>query len=401
MLSCSDSKPSRLLVGFSDDFNTSAIDLNREIQINVYAEFDNGTKENVTKDMIWNSSDTTVATVVDGLVITNSKSGSVEISYKTEGSLSDGQSYFSKTYKVSVKELLLIGIELSENTLILYEGDLHSLYAKGVFEDKTTSNISYQDITNDCNWISENSEISSVNSITNKGLVTAISKGVTSITASNLDINASASVEVKEVFYTQIEIRPSKTIFNVQQTILLEASALTSSGQKVVLELDEVEWSSEDSAVVSVTKNIATANKIGESIITVTLKSNTSLTDTTTLRVDKDEYVRLLKNGIEVDFPFAQSSEYTTLPDDLDTFTLRAVGKDFQVSNLIVKDFNLTIIDSNEAYFDTLSEGEILSEDVNLTYTLVHSATQKELHYFYTIDDLFSNSFSQKYKELD
>ena len=400
-LSCSDSKPERLLVEFSDDFNTSTIDLNREIQINVYAEFDDASKENVTKDMIWSSSDTAIATVDDGLLRTNTKSGSVEISYRTESSSNDTQDYFIKKYKLSVKELQLIKIELSENGLVLYKGDTHTLQAQGVFEDNITSNISYQDITNDCEWVSANDDISSVNNIANKGLVTAISIGSTTITASNLKLNASASIDVKEVVYTQLEIYTSKTTFNVQQTILLKASALTSSGQKVVLGLDEVEWSSKDSQVVSVEEDRATAKKTGETIITATLKSNTSLTDTITLSVDKDEYVRLFKNGTEVEFPFAQSSEYTTLPVDLDSFTLRAVGKDFAVSNLIVKDFNLTIIDSSDAYFDSLSEGEILSEDVNLTYTLIHSLNQKELHYFYSIDDLFSNNFSQKYKELD
>ena len=399
--SCSDSKPEKLFIGFRDDFNATSIDLNRELQITVYAEFDDATQESVTDEMLWSSSDTTIATVSNGLVATTSKSGSVQISYKTKDIAKGDIAYFEKTYNVNVKALELLKIELSESSIVLYEGGTHLLHATGTFEDNSSSEISYQDITNDCSWVSADSNISSVDTLLNKGLVTARNIGITTITASNLGQSASSIVEVKEIEYTKIEIDTNETIFNVEQSITLEASAFTNDGKKVYLDAEELEWSSSDDEIVSVTGNRAIAKKAGEVTIKALYKEDITLSDTISLEVDKEEYVRIFKNGIEVEFPFAQSSEYTTLPVLLDTFTLRAVGKDFHVQNLLVKDFNITIIDSNEAYFDGVSNGETIYEDVNLTYTLVHSATQKELHYYYTIDDTFSNSFSQKYKELD
>ena len=392
-ISCSDSKPQKLLVGFSDDLNSTTVDLSRKLQIRVYADFDDTSKEEITNTLIWSSSDKTVATVELGLV-TTLKIGNVDISYKG-GEESDT---LQKTYTLKVKELELLDISLSSSSLVLNEGETHQLQVLGTFIDNETSELFYQDITEDCRWESKDTKVLSVNT---KGYLTAISKGFTSVNATSFTKNASVDVEVKDIKYTSIELNASKTKFNVEQSISLYAVASSSEGQTILLDSSELEWSSSDNDVVSLDESVATAKKLGEVTITAILKNDRTLQNTFLLSVEKENYLRLFKNGVEVEFPFAQSSEVTILENELDSFTLRAVGQSFTLNTLVVKDFKGNIINSSEASFSGINEGEIVAEDSNVSYKLLQTTQKKELEYSYSTDDVFSNSFSQKYKEID
>ena len=397
-VSCSDTKPERLFVNFSDDLNSTTIGLNRKLQIHVYANYDDASQDDVTSIMSWSSSDTTVASVKDGLVSSTSKVAQVEISYKTE---SQGSSSFEQKYNLNVKALELLKIELSQSSLTLYEDEEYQLNAKGLFEDNETSETFYQDITNDCEWESLDGSLIGVNNSDAKGLVKAIKEGFSTIVASNLTQSASTDVEVKKIFFTQVELNATKDTLNVEQKIELQVTALSSSNQKVLLDADELEWSSSDSEVISMEKNIATALKHGTATIVATLKTNSDLSSSLLLNVDKEKYMRLFKNGVEVEMPFAQTTEYDVFPKDFDTFTLHAVGQNFIVNDVAITDFEGAVLTTLDASFDALENGQVIVEDTNVTYKLLHEAEEKEIHYFYTIDDAFKNSFSQKYKEID
>ena len=393
-LSCSDSKPDRLLTSLSDDFNTSYIDTNRNIQINVYANFDDASQEEVSDVLLWSSSNEALATVKGGLITTNSDTGSVIIRYQTAEKKEDGSPLFEKTYQLYVKELQLQGITLSQTELLLYEGDTQSVQAKGIFEGDIEL-----DITNDCEWSSADLTVSSVNNSDAKGLVIAIGEGATSITATNAGLSDSMDVVVKKREYKSIEIDNNVTSFNVEQSILLQVMAVGSDGSRVLLDPDTLNFVSSDVEVVSMSDNNATALSKGESTITVSLKSNSELTTSTLLTVEQDQYVRLFKNGVEVGLPFSDTQEYESFPEEYDSFSLKAVGIDSSVNNLQILDFNGIPLRINDGYFDGLNEGDVLSAGIEVPFKLVRTGSGKEFHFSFRVSDSFNNEFSQKYRE--
>lgn len=394
VISCSDSKPSKLITNLSDDFNTTIIDVQRSTQITVYADFDDGTKEDVTDTLIWSSSDSSLATVSNGLVKTGNSTGVVEIKYETDAKDLDNNPIFEKTYTLSVRDLVLVDINLSEKSLSLYEGDSKAVVAMGIFEDNLTSQRVSEDITDDCNWSSSDSKISSVSN----GVIKAISAGSATITATDLGISSSLSLEVKPVVYTGLEITASSTDFNVKQDLILYVSAITSNDAKVLLDSSALTWSNSDESIVSLSGNTATALKKGSVTLKATLKDNTSLNASIELSVIKEKYLRIFKNGVELSFPYAGVEEYSgAFPTEFDTFKLEAVGANFTIENLAVTDINGSELEDKKAYFDGITNGETIFQDSSVNYRLVNSGSAKELHFHYNIDDDFKSSFSQKY----
>ena len=393
-LSCSDSKPDRLLTSLSDDFNTSYIDTNRDIQVNVYANFDDASQEEVSDALLWSSSNEALATVKGGLITTNADTGSVIIRYQTAETKEDGSALFEKTYQLYVKDLQLQGITLSQTELLLYEGDSQSVKAKGIFEGDIEL-----DITNDCEWSSADLTVSSVNNSDAKGLVLAIGEGATSITATNAGLSDSMDVTVKKRAYKSIEIDNNVTSFNVEQSIVLQVMAVGSDGSRVLLDPDTLNYESSDTEVVSMSDNNATALTKGESTITVSLKSNSELKTTTLLTVEQDTYVRLFKNGVEVGLPFSDTQEYDSFPTEYDSFSLKAVGVDSSVNNLQILDFNGNPLSIYDGYFDGINEGDVLSAGVAVPFQLVRTGLSKEFHFSFRVSDSFNNEFSQKYRE--
>ncbi len=395
-LSCSDSKPNKLITTLSDDFNTSVVDINRKVQITVYAEFDDGSKEDFTKNLLWSSSDETLATVVDGLVETNSSTGLVNISYKTVASDINEASLYEKTYEINIRELILKSVSLSKQALSLSEGESSQLKAYGTFLDSTNAKEITQEITDDCNWTSSDNTVSTVSS---SGLVKALSEGNATINAKDLELSESADITVKKITYVSLEINNTITSFNKGQTLPLYALGVTSTNSKVPLDSSEITWSSEDPTIISLNNNIATARQKGITNIVATLKSNSSITDTMQLTVLKDTYLRFFKNGIETSFPYAGAQEYSNFPSSFDSFTIRAVGQDFIVKNLKVTDFNNSVLPATEAYFSGISKSTVLFKDTDVNFKLFQNSLRKELHYSFEVDDSFSSSFSQKYIE--
>lgn len=400
MTSCSDSKPDKLVSSFSNDLEGKTIfPANRVSDIKVYANYDDGTRQDVTNTLLWSSSDESIAIVENGKVTTFSNNGNFSLTYETVEESSESVPFYEETLYLEVKDLDLIKIELSPSNVQLSIGESKSVTATGTFEDTLSSQTWEWDITEDCNWSSADSNISSVD----KGSIKGIQEGNTTITASDLNITSNAVVvEVKKTHYSSISIHSLKTSFNVEQTITLEVRATTDQNTTVVLNSgDNITWQSSDSTVIEMDNNIATAVAKGEAIITANFTDNGStLTDTITLTVEKDKYIRLFKGDKEVDFPYVDANiSSSNFPGTLDTFTIRAVGEDITIRTLYVQDFDGEQITSTNAVFDNLSEGDTINADDNRTYNLKQYNDQTNLNFFFDIDT--ENSFKQTYKKSD
>ena len=211
--------------------------------------------ENATnKELIWSSSDESVATVENGL-ITALKDGKTVISAKSK----DG--YKSASVEVSVTmtpaAIHVESISLNKTELEMVAGDRENLTATVLPTDADDKSVT---------WTSSDESIASVSK---SGKVNAISAGKVTITATTVDggFTASCSVNVtaKVVPVTGVSLDEESVDFKVGETKQLTATVLPSSASN-----KGVTWSSTNEAVVSVSETgLLTAVSAGSAIVTV------------------------------------------------------------------------------------------------------------------------------------
>ncbi len=394
-VACSDSKSTRLIQSFSNDLNTSIVPTGRTLQINVFANYTDGTSINITETLIWSSSDESLATVENGLVSATDSIGDVEISYETQEKLSNGSPLNTTALSLEIKNLILKEIKLSQTTLDLFVGATKNITATATFENNTTI-----DITNDCSWSSSNTVVSSVLS----GLVAGISEGDATIIATDSDVTSdSLEVKVTKITYTSLRIQATKTKFNVEQTIELKAIATIDSGGEIILNNNDVIWQSDKENIVRVDDStaIATAIAKGSAVITASLKVDTTFNDTAELDVIKDVYLRLFKeDGEEIDLIEIQTHTFNNnFNKILDEFSLKAVGDTFKVSELSVKNFDDVSIRGNDIDFIDLNDGdEIRVVDGKVYFKLSYDGNEEKLKYSFKVNDAEGSIFLQNYQ---
>jgi len=395
-LSCSDSKPDKLLEFYTDDLNNSTLATNTQRSYSVYAHFDNGEVLDVSSKLLWSSSNVVIATVKAGVVSSNVDIGFVDISYKTADKLSDGSDLHSNSMKLEVKDLNIssISLALSSN---LFVGKTAQVKAEATFEDLTTG-----DVTTRCDWNSSNQSIATISS---DGVIQGVSEGNTTIVALHRDANVSSTplvVEVLEVKYNKIEIITQNTTFNVEQTLGFEVRGETNTGETIILDSSELIWSSSEATVVSVLHGIATALLKGSATISAVLKTDATLVGSVGLTIEEDEYMRLFdESGKELVFDAPKTHYFTKdTNNSLAKFTIKAVGKNFTISELNVTNFEgYTIFGSGTNYFDGLDSGDIIqNDDTNRTFLLKYD-NKAELIYTFKIDDDVGSEFIQRYED--
>ncbi len=394
---CSNSEQKRVILSFCDDLNNTTIPITKDLQIKVFTNYSDGTKENVTDLLIWSSSDETLATVNGGLVSAKSVEGSLNISYKTKEKSSDGSAIYENTFPLIIKKLILKEIKLSQTSISLSIGASKSIQAMGIYDDNGTSNSI--DITDSCSWSSSDINISTVD----KGLVKGVSEGNATITATDNNISSdSLAVEVTTIKYVSLTLQASKTEFNVEQTIDIVAIATTDKDENITLENSSLIWES-DSTNVEITSGIATAMIKGKATISAKISTNSDIESSITLDVIRGKYMRLFReDGTEIDFATPDINNFN-IDDDaiLAKFVMSAVGKDFTISNLKITNFSGLPIGGNSLTFIDLNNGDIIRDiDGNTTFELSHDSNHEEISYSFKIDDDNTSSFVQKYKAL-
>ena len=205
---------------------------------------DNATNKNVS----WKSSNTSVATVVDGTV-SALKTGTTIITVATE----DGGK--TATCNVTVKAKVA-SVSLDKTEITLTEGDTHILTATINPDNATNKNVS---------WKSSNTSVATVSN----GKVTALKAGTTTITVTTEDggKTATCNVTVNEKIYSVENISLDKTsaILFEGETLVLTATInpYNATNKNVV-------WSSSNTSVATVVDGKVAALKTGTATIIVT-----------------------------------------------------------------------------------------------------------------------------------
>jgi uncharacterized protein YjdB len=206
------------------------------------------------KDLIWLSDNTSIVTVSSEGIVTAISPGTTVITVKTI----DGNKTATCSVIVNAKVVSVTGVILDRSSMTMTEGDKQTLIATVNPSNATNQSVS---------WSSGNSSIATVN---NSGVVTAVSAGTTTITVKTEDGNKTATCTVtvvaKKISVTSVRISETNLSMTEGETHSLSATVSPSDATD-----QSVTWTSSNSSVATVSSTgRITAVTAGTTTITVT-----------------------------------------------------------------------------------------------------------------------------------
>lgn len=175
-------------------FQQANTGINMSRQFTATGVYSDATKQDITAQVTWSSSNTLVATI-------SNTSGSNGLAM----ALSAGTTTIEATYgtitgstTLTVSSVSLMSIQINQNSPLISTGGTQQFNATGTFSDTTPRDITAQVI-----WSSSNTSVATISNTPAStsgpgynGLATAISKGKTTITATSGNISASTFLGV-------------------------------------------------------------------------------------------------------------------------------------------------------------------------------------------------------------
>jgi uncharacterized protein YjdB len=201
----------------------------------------------LNKNVTWQSSNETIATVTDGLVTAIAK-GTATITVTTE------EGGFTAICIVNVELLPVQSVILDENEITLYIDSTHLLTATVLPEEAENKNVI---------WESSDETIATVTG----GLVTAIAKGTATITVTTIEggFTAICIVNVLPPSVQSVILNEEEITLYIDSVQLLTATVLPEKAEN-----KNVVWESSDEAIATVTDGLVTAIAVGIATITGT-----------------------------------------------------------------------------------------------------------------------------------
>lgn len=215
----------------------------------------NSVVEDVTSEAVWTTSNASIATVDEG-TITFLGTGTVTIAAKLKGKSDSIVFNVTSPYKtISISPNELLELEIGEDDRIVQ--------ATAVL--KTGGSI---DVTESANWTSTNPQIASVE----KGVITPISAGKTTVNVSHMGVTTSVEVVVRTA-YQSIRLSPENEYHMLLQDKPLQIEAEVLNNSNVSYNATQLaDWTSSNVVVATVSNGLVTPKAIGTTKITASYK---------------------------------------------------------------------------------------------------------------------------------
>lgn len=200
----------------------------------------------------WTSANTAVATVSGNGLVTAVSNGTSQITARSGNA--------SGTANITVAEPVPTRIAVTPSSHTL-EAIGETVQLRATVRDQRNNIMSGQTIT----WSSGNEAVATVDG---NGLVTAVSDGMTEITARSGSLSANSAITVASPVATRITIEPPTHTFEAIGDTLQLAAVVLDQREKAMMDVT-VTWSSGDEAVATVDENgLVTAADNGMAEIT-------------------------------------------------------------------------------------------------------------------------------------
>ena len=193
------------------------------------------------KTVTWSTSDSSVATVDNG-VVTAIKVGSATITAKAGDK--------SATCSISVVPTLVTSVTLDQTNASLRVGETVTLTATVKPDDATDNSVT---------WSTSDASVATVDN----GVVTAKKVGSATITAKVSDKSATCSISVVPTPVTSVTLNKANASLKVGETISLTATVKPDDATDKT-----VTWETSEASVATITDGVVTAIKLGSATIT-------------------------------------------------------------------------------------------------------------------------------------
>jgi uncharacterized protein YjdB len=201
--------------------------------------FSDGSSADLTGQVTWTSSAPSIATVSNA----PGTQGSVQALQVGSVTLTASQGARSGTAAITVTPAVLAALQLSPAAPVVPRGLARSLSAIGLYTDGTT-----QDLTGSATWSSSSPAVATVsNAMGTEGLVSALTQGASTITATYGGRAGSVVVTVSAAILQSIQLTPPAPSVPSGLTVQLTATGMYSdnSAQDVT---SQVVWTSSNAA---------------------------------------------------------------------------------------------------------------------------------------------------------
>jgi uncharacterized protein YjdB len=237
--------------------------------------YNDQTTHDITTQVTWSSSDTSVATVNSSGLATAIAIGTVTITAASSTPSSATNSGSSASTTLTVNSATLSSIVVTPANPSLPVGVAQQFTATGTYTD----GASY-DITTQVTWSSSATSVATVN---DSGLATAFATGTATITATSGTIAGSTALTVNSAALSSITVTPANPSLPAGVAQQFTATGTYADGTSYDI-TTQVTWSSSDTLVATVNSSgLATAVAKGTATITATLGT---IAGSTTLTVN-------------------------------------------------------------------------------------------------------------------
>jgi len=226
--------------------------------------YSDGTTEDLTTEVTWKSSDTSVASVTTAGVVAAIKGGIAEITATLD----------TVTGSATVTVVKVESIAVSPTSATVKIGATQQFKAVATYNDKST-----KDVSTEATWASSDTATATVSA---SGLATAKAAGSANISATFEGVKGSATLTVPAPVATKVVVTPATAEVNVDETKQFTAKADYDDGRTGVDVTATATWTSSDSTVATVSAGLATGVKGGD--VTITAQVDAA-TDSATLTV--------------------------------------------------------------------------------------------------------------------
>lgn len=243
--------------------------LGRSQQFVATGSYSDGSTQNLSSQVTWSSSMTSVASIASGGLATSAGVGSTTI-MATMGSVSG-----SSMLTVTAAQLVSIAVAPGNASVPL--GTLQQYTATGTYTDNST-----QDLTGSVTW---SSSTPATATITTSGLLTARGLGSSTLTATSGSISGSTDVTINTADVVSVTLQPADATIANGTNLQYNAIATFNDGSTLnVTFVSGVNWTSSVPTVATIgpASGLSVSKGVGSSMIGVSFGT---FSDSTTLNV--------------------------------------------------------------------------------------------------------------------
>ncbi len=201
-------------------------------QLNVTGQYTDNSNENLNSVVTWESSDSSVASISDSGVLLAISEGTTSITASLEG--------VSEILQIRVRQDF-VSLSITEVTSALKISETFQLTATS-----TLANGSTQNSTSLADWSVADSQVLEVS---DTGLVTALSAGTTSVTATFEGLSTQQNISVKAL--TALAISPTTVTLAIASSQQLNLSGIYSDNSNETL-TNGITWQSSNPSIASI-----------------------------------------------------------------------------------------------------------------------------------------------------